>query len=230
MPIPQITDHFLCQVVMPALTPSTNVFVNTWFFRNDTAGGSPETMADNIRDALDAFYDDSIGTPTAARITAFMSPAIDRPNVRYRVYDLGQAAPRVPIIRAPAPTWTAAASTLKMPNECAIVLSYRSGTGTTGGGTSDKTRRGRIYVGPFQTGAIDTGGPTEDSTPSPLLLDRIREGAANVESSSLPLTWVQYSRSVNRMAVVTGGFVDAAWDTQRRRGMKAASRLTWPPA
>jgi hypothetical protein len=42
----------------------------------------------------------------------------------------------------------------------------------------------------------------------------------------LDVDWVVYSRVDNRSSPVTDWFVDNSWDTQRRRGPRATSRIT----
>jgi hypothetical protein len=40
-------------------------------------------------------------------------------------------------------------------------------------------------------------------------------------------SWSVWSRKNANTKLVTGGFVDNAFDTQRRRGEKASGRQTW---
>lgn len=226
-PIPVHADTWLAQVVMRPLEPSTNSFVNTWYFSQDDPTDTDAQVADLIRDALDLFYDDNVGSP-AGRITPFMSEIIDRTTVEYRIYDLGQAAPRTPIIRTPSPQWQPAASgTEPMPNECAIVLSYRSGPGGAGGGTLDRRARGRVYLGPWGHTAVFHTLGNEDAAVSPTLLERIRDGAQLLTEFAGDVSWLQYSRVNDDFNAVEGGFVDNAFDTQRRRGGAASTRLVF---
>lgn len=228
MPIPQIADAWLAQVVMRSVDLSDpNTFVNTWFFTQDNPATPDATVADNIRDVLDLFYDDNVGSPLG-RITPFMSEVIDRTRVTYAIYDLEDVSPRQPFIRNPSPQWQPAASgTEPMPNECSIVLSYRGGPGGSGGGTTNKRRRGRLYLGPWGHTAVFHTAGDKDARVSSTLLERIRDGAQLVADNALGLTWQQYSRADNVMTPVSAGFVDNAFDTQRRRGAPAGTRLTF---
>lgn len=89
-------------------------------------------------------------------------------------------------------------------------------------------KRGRIYIGPLMAIAGTTGGPNNDLVPT--------AGAKNVWSAvgthlldNVPsgFVWDIISKAAEEVTVVTGGYVDDAFDTQRRRGSAPTSRLTF---
>lgn len=224
MPIPVITDHYLAQVVLkPDVNPDANSFVNTWYFQNDTALGSASQMADKIKTVLDAFY----GSPgPSVTLASFMSQVINPTTSEYRIYDLGQPAPRIPIIRAVG--FTPPTSGTSLPNEVAVCLSYRSGLATNpAGGTTNKRARGRIYLGPLNTSALGGAAGLGDAPVVSTLLETLGNRARDVRDTSQTVTWKQYSRAGNVMQPVTGGFVDNAFDIQRRRGAPPTTRDPW---
>lgn len=225
MPIPVITDHFLVQLVMRTTTdPTLNSFVNTFFFRNDTALSTPDQMADKVKTVLDAYLT-GVNPPGTAALQTFLSVFINPALTEYRVYDLGAPAPRLPYIRDSS---HASVGTNGLPNEVAAVLSYRSGPGTAGsGGTTNKRARGRIYFGPLSVSAVDITGSLPDARLTTGLRNALAGGALNIKGTSQDVTWRQYSRVSNVMADVSGGFVGNAPDTQRRRGREETARTVW---
>lgn len=225
MPIPVNPDYFLCQHIMrPDTSPTSNTFVNTWYFRDDGLGGA-EITADAIKAVLDAFYN-AVNAPGATPIsTGFLSAVINPALTEYRIYDLGQTPPRTPIVRDSNMASTAATA---IANEVAAVMSYRSGSGTPGsGGTIDKTKRGRIYLGPLAASAFNYQAGDTDAPLQANFISAIVGGALDVLSTTEDVTWVQYSRKNDDFNLVTGGFVNNAADTQRRRGMAATTRTVW---
>lgn len=216
MPIPEHDDFYLAQVVLkPDNLPDSNSFVNTWFFRNDSVGAGHAQVASNIATVLNAAY---------AFFDQFYSARIDPAMCSIRVYDLGDPPfDRLPEIRTL--TITTGVGT-GLPNEVAAVISYRSGEGSSSGGTSNPRRRGRLFIGPLEATALATG--TTDSVLNATFQAALVSAAEDVLGTSQPVTWQQYSRASDVFNAVTGGFVDNAWDTQRRRGAAATNRTVWP--
>lgn len=87
-------------------------------------------------------------------------------------------------------------------------------------------RRGRIYLGPLNTAAGAQGGPNNDlllSTVSAVVVAAM----ADLEADNDDLQWVVYSPTGGELHQVVGGYVDNAFDTQRRRGSAATARFSW---
>lgn len=228
MGIPVNPDFYLAMVVFGSdAADDEGGFVNTWFFE-DTVGGRPTgDCADDIEFDLDIFYH-SVNTPATKTVTQLMSPAVDATGAQIKVYNLGQAEPRTPIPRTLA--LTTPQSSQSLPNEVAACLSYHSGEPTAGGGTLDKTRRGRIYLGPFGTGALKTWATGDgDAELHADLINAIRYSITAMNGSATDMSWRQYSRKENRFAEVRQAFIDNRFDTQRRRGFRAATRTIFDP-
>jgi hypothetical protein len=227
VPIPVNTDFYLAMVVFSTTASSDEGgFVNTWFFQNDLALGSASQAATDITTVLQAFYSDAFGAGGKS-ISQLMSPVVDRAaGAECRVYDLGQASPRSPIINTIS--LDTAQSTTPLPNECSIVLSFHSEDPTTNGGTLSKRRRGRLYLGPMGAGTLDTyASGMGDARVKAETLNTIELAAEDVLGSSEDVTWMQYSRVADEFNAVTQGFVDNAFDTQRRRGFAPTVRTVW---
>lgn len=138
-----------------------------------------------------------------------------------KVYDLADAMPRVPRERL----WTLGPSSnaagKEVPAEVAVVGSIYSGL-------NRPRQRGRVFFGPFHEAAMEDDPSFQRGRPALLLRDaifsalrRLATKAANTQNLAV------YSRVDGVMRVVDHGWVDDAWDTQRRRGQEAAGRNAW---
>lgn len=135
-----------------------------------------------------------------------------------------------------APTFTdtltiGGAGTNGYPDEVAICVSFHSAFGADvefgGGGTRPRARdRGRIYLGPLNR---DCGA--QHITTKELQVDS--QVATDIASSAGALlgdpdyTWCVWTRAGAGLKPVTAGWVDNAFDTQRRRGQAPSVRTTF---
>jgi hypothetical protein len=215
MPIPEIDGHYSAQVIFKGLTGRPeDVYVNTFYFRDDSAVGTPADVADNLTANLQEFYN---VTPTGAAglaslATRMPSNVIDD-EVEVRVYDLGQPSPRYPITNFFNMTGQV---TSALPSEVAVCLSYVAGQ-------NQPKQRGRIYVGPLATNVVTvTNGRAvvADNFAMSLLLSYVR---LMNKSNASPVLWSPTDQITKE---ITGCWVDNAFDTQRRRGEIANTRWT----
>lgn len=208
---PVITDHFRVLAVWERASglPEDRI-VNSWVWRNDTAFSPPETFADRVRDILDDFYNDA--APTFS-IKSFMSPELQ--SLTYRVYDLGQPPPREPLIR-PSIDWTQPSGTA-MAAEVALCMSFYADRNLP-------RRRGRLFLGPLnQSAGVTTAGVLRPNV-------NFRNTIANRAKDMINRTgggqgtWTVLSGADADVKVITNGWIDDAFDTQRRRGWSATER------
>ncbi len=108
-----------------------------------------------------------------------------------------------------------------LPHEVALCLSFFAGRNLP-------RSRGRIYVGPFAIIANSNGRPT------PQLRSSIADRASNVGRTTENVTWVMVTNGGTPVRkepagakVITAGWVDDAFDTQRRRGAGPSTRTNW---
>lgn len=230
--MPAAVGVYRVQVVLQgkSLLPRDR-FINVWHFANPVHP-SAVTDADwaTLRDELRDFY----MTPTAAAgggIAGFLGGhlTISLTDHHLRIYDLAQAKPRTPRILPLNLSLPTAAT--KLPAELAVCCSFFAGSNTPG-------RRGRVYLGPFNNTALNTGGEHDA-----LVAESLRTGAwqAFVRLVNAPglLTPVLYKPAKPQRVtkggttlaaepasyeLITGGFVDNAFDIQRRRGLRATLR------
>lgn len=229
MPIPIVEDVYQTQWVWHAVAPSENTFVNTMFFRDDaTVKRSHAAVADLLETKLTEFYNVAQGGG-GNRIVDFISRVVNVALTELKVYDLNEAAPRLPETRNPTITQTG--TTTVLPNECAVVMSYASGTLNENGGTIAPRRRGRIFLGPLTSNsATFTVGTDPDVRVNSGLLSTIQLAGEFLldDVSTDEMAWVQYSRMNNLALAVTGGFINNRLDTQRRRGEAETTRVIFP--
>ena len=135
-------------------------------------------------------------------------------------YDLGQLVPRIPY----ETVFDRAAehSSASFPSEVAITASFQ-------GTPNQPRRRGRVYVGPLKasTGEMPNFTGRVNVTAATRLI--ITDAMARLQAWARPefVTWCILSQTNAALVEVTGGYVDDAFDTQRRRGEEPVNRTSW---
>ena len=184
--------------------------VNTWY----CLGTATEGTCDAFGAALGTFYDSISGV-----LARDIAPAPSR----IKFYDMSTATPRAPIHEMALGMGAAPVNT-PLPHELACCLSFQ---GPRISGISQARRRGRVYLGPLGTNVLLSDGKLSTTE-----TDVIRDAAevlltASTEAGSW--SWVVYSERSDPDATtfVTNGWVDDAFDVQRRRGVDATARQTF---
>ena len=121
-------------------------------------------------------------------------------------------------------------SDLNLPSEMAVCLTYHTAYLTDPefgpGGTRPRARdRGRLYLGPLRD-AIRLLATDNEPILDPDWNQAFGAAAARLVAD-VDTTWVQWSRRNVSTNVVSAGWVDNAFDVQRRRGPDATARLAW---
>ena len=214
---PVLADHWRAQVVFQgkSMLPEDR-YVNSFVFRND-GDISTNPLDQRVRAALDNFYFGIAPGQTNA-LSDYINMAMIA-SVTVKCYDLGQAPPRNPVegtieVNFPPP------ESLAMPSECAIVLSLRTNLRTPRG-------RGRIYLGPLNNG-VGVEHTNGHLIVKPQAQTDITAAAARLMTGNGQfLTWSVLSQRDAVARPVIGGYVDSAFDTQRRRGEAPSNRVTF---
>lgn len=146
------------------------------------------------------------------------STLVRRTGHLLRVYDTTDPEPRAPIYEE---TWdlTDSPSGAILPPEVAYVVSYQ---GVRVSGQPQARRRGRMYLGPCNTGMNVLGRP--ELTPEDLVPQAMVDLWSFLDTKDMP--FVIYSRADDDFVVPAQAWVDNSWDTQRRRGLTATERYT----
>jgi hypothetical protein len=233
------------QVSFPAASGlPKDVVTNTWHFDAEITLDlelASMRIVDWLIEAYTGLHDAAVG-----RLSGFYSGGRNG-QLSIKVYNLDDPEPRTPIGIGgvnPMPGW-AASDDENLPDEVALCLSYK---GAPVVGVPANRQRGRIYLGPFQrqgiagsferpggelrTAAALAGQSVIDNSNADAELKWIvRSAGARNNGVSVGKPWeAGYVHPRNRpilpvlRTVVTEGWVDNAWDTQRSRGVAATGR------
>lgn len=205
--------------------------MNTWAFETPSAGVVTGEV-DDVTAALEEFYNDTI-TSTSHTVAHYLGEQLDRGAgvSTFEYYDVGafmSGAPHGSPFRID--TWSLGATNPGadgIPSELAVCLSYHgnlTGIPEESGLTRPRARRrGRVYLGPLSQIAMESEAGTGRSRVATQCRDTIAESADRLMAHT-DVQWNVWSRADSAFTSVTGGFVDDAFDVQRRRGERAVSR------
>lgn len=214
--------QIFCQVTLPArsLLPEDNA-INTFSF---TGVAPVEDQAGIALDRLRDFYNEAAGTATQP-IKNYFAPTHNPGNMRIKVYDYDDPEPRTPIldeslgVTSPSPV-----ATQNLPSEVALCTSFSAPPQS---GEPQARRRGRIFLGPLNTGA-GAGNNDQYSRPVGAFITTVVQACKELSSEApIGAQWAVYSRRNQSFVLVDRGWVDNAWDTQRRRGVNRTARNAW---
>lgn len=211
--------------------------VNNFYFLTATTPATTVEL-DAIRDRIIDFYN-TVDAGTSRSIANFIGDTIDRGanKCQMKHYDVtghldGSIAGSYQLLHG----WTLSAKTAgytSYPDEVAVCLSFHSlyaGDVEFGpGGVRPRARdRGRIYLGPWTSGASVADATTNRLSLGASGRDTI-VAAANrlLAGNAAGADWSVWSRANSTMDPVSGGWVDDAFDTQRRRGEASGARATF---
>lgn len=221
----RMTDLVRVQVTVPMKSAiPADASINTFHFSG--LGADISGDVDAIIATLRTFY---------TTLAPAYSYSVATTNIAYKAFDMEQAQPRVPIDEGLlGVTGGPTAPQGNFPAEMAVVLSFH---GIPVSGVNMARRRGRVYVGPVHAGYGAGGSGTDYTRPGGSLITLLRNaGNVLMQSSEAAARWkwVVYSPTNHKtkpilqsVAVVTGGYVDDAWDVQRRRGVDPSTRNTF---
>lgn len=163
-------------------------------------------------DDLAAFYES---------IKGLLSANVALTGHRLIAYNMTDPEPRAPIIEQGF-TFSATGSQAMVP-ELAICLSFQADRIS---GVSQARRRGRVYIGPLNNSVTSTTDPSVATS----VHEGIKDAGADLLSFSLASAnykWCVYSTADDALYEVSNGWVDNAFDIQRRRGLEASVRNTF---
>jgi hypothetical protein len=198
-------------------------YITTWAFRK-ISGDAPTNSDLDLCSLLVSNFFALVASPAIATINSFLAAAVNRPLVETRAYTLQQPVPRQP--RIVSRTLGPNNSSESLPSEVALCASFFAGRNLP-------RQRGRVYIGPLTKAAADVpNSATGIVRPTPGLTNAIMESSKKLQSEAINggLNWCVLSQADGALKSITGGWVDNAFDTQRRRGEDASSRLTWSAA
>lgn len=204
----------------PSLLPEDRV-VNTFHFHN--AGVTYPTGRDACVAAVAAFYN---GVFAGDQLGAHISAWVQR-DAELRIYNLEDPpGARVPIINGLTLSGAVGGG---LPEEVAIVLSLRGAPPVNG------RRRGRLYIGPLSNGtntyvAASVSTPARPNMSAAGIAQQLVNRANALEDAAVAANVPWCIRSTvpsENFVPIVDGFVDNAFDTQRRRGPDTTARIEW---
>lgn len=198
-----------------------DVFVNTFHF--DTAGA---TNADvNVAfDHVVEFFNVLPGAAPNVKLSDRIGNVVSR-NVDaclLKAYNLDDPAPRFPLLTR---RWTllpgASTTAIDLPAELAVCASFYA--------LQNRPRyRGRLYLGPWTVDSLSEGTEDRAKVGDSLRLSIAAALSRLITKGANTSNLAVFSTVDNAMRVATAGWVDDAWDIQRRRGQDATSRTLVP--
>lgn len=212
------------QVELPSVTalPKDSA-INTFHFQTVASPASSLDL-DFIEASIANFYD--IGVATTGKPGSYISERISRVvPTTITLYDLADLEPRVPV-REGDFTLAAALNSTELPDEVACVLSFQA---VALSGINQARRRNRIYLGPLNGAALPVTAGVRSRPRLELRNALATKAAAMAVDTPGDPAWVVLSTAtgVPVVADVQNGWIDDAWDTQRRRGLDATLRTLW---
>lgn len=218
---PVIPGGIRTQVVFPGVSGlPEDRYVTTWAFRRLEITSDFEDASLEVGGKLAQFYDAPVA-PNTRSVASYMSNEILWDQIELRHYDLSGQPPREPLIQTFSLTPPPQGQPL--PEEVAVCLSFFAGT-------NSPRRRGRVYIGPLLGGSTIA---VESDTGRPVPVVGLRQAMVaaaerlRTQFNGEDTSWCVLSQADQTMRDVTAGWVDDAFDTQRRRGRAPVSRLTW---
>lgn len=189
-----------------------DIVVNSWYF---IGTDNEVTMAGEAADRLDAFY---------TGITAWRNTdGYNFPGAIYQIYNEEDTPPRIPgLIQS---DYTATGPGSGLPSEVAACLSYHENL--AGGGIPTARKKGRIFIGALDSGVISLTG-NRIVLDDDFVASLTTAAEALLTANTAGTTWAFHSPTRGTYNAIVGGWVDNAFDTQRRRGTDSTSRVLWP--
>lgn len=202
----------------PSGLPEDRV-VNTFHFWNGSA--YTEDQLQEAMTAVNFFYCGIDNTQAQnAAIGSYLSPWVSR-TAELRAYNLDepkQRTPRIEPVDLPA-----TAMSQGLPEEVCLVASL------TGAPPLGPRRRGRLYIGPLNYGAIVPGATNAASKPQPGFQQDLAKACKALCNNIFggPSWSIRSTKPTENFVPIVSGHVDNAFDTQIRRGPDATAREVW---
>jgi len=199
---------YTVQAIIPTTdNVAANYATNTWTFEADDL-----TALGLACDALEDFYND---------LDTYFSSMVRQTDFMLKCYDNTDPEPRAPVLTREFDL-SSAPSGAPLPPEVSICLSFQADQVS---GVPQARRRGRIYI-PF----VDTSTMGTDGRPTGTVVTNIAsygDTLLTASNGAATWTWLVFSRVEPGYSVISNGWVDNEYDTQRRRGRPYTSRVVF---
>lgn len=207
---PIIQDVYRVQAILEhASALPEDRSVNSFAFARIGTATDEETWVAELANQLRLFYDEWANWRP--------SGIVDN-TLTVKAYHLGDPPPREPL--ESVQTLIAGNAGTAYPEEVAVCLSFF-------GARNLPRTRGRVYLGPLTASAgIMSGGRVRVQD---TLIAAIKDAALLLMDATFAAThaWGIVSQANADFVQIQQGWIDDAFDTQRRRGPDAQARTTW---
>lgn len=198
-------------------------FINTFHFEWFGSTADYDEAKVIAGGSVESFY--LLSNDNGRSLRQLMSPFIV--GLTINVYDLSvPEGEREPWVQESV--WTDSTVTANMPEECAVCLTL------VGVPPITPRRRGRLFFGPLVSDS-DVIVYGNDDTPTRVNISTSQSVGVTLSQAAETLrtttdqTWCIRSVTPSENFVpIAGGWIDNAFDTQRRRGPDPSARLVWP--
>ena len=218
----QVMTYRLTQTIPYFTGLPEDVVTNTFHF--DFTGVGDPTALDltALEVQIDTFYSAVYAGASVGGMGQYMRPLL----ATRKIFNLDDPTPRIPIRESATGLLVATATSTPLPTEVSLVTSFQ---GAPLSGTPQARRRGRIYLGGLGAGST-AGTGTTFPVPSAPFIAQVSAATDSLHANTLNNTefeWVVWSPTSVASVPITNGWVDNAFDTQRRRGQQATGRTSW---
>lgn len=220
MPTP--ANLYLATVQFPYFTGLPSDVVENTFHFTFSGGGTPDvTDFEALEAVLRGLYADIFDDGSTASMAPWMRPG----TTTVKMYHVADPVPRTPVYMNTSSFAVVQSVNAPMPTEVALCLSYE---GAHISGADQASRRGRIYIGGLGN-VVSQGDNGTFPLPTANILANIAAAAPTLITNAALVSWnwVVYSRKNDATVPIQGGWVDNAFDTQRRRGQAPSARTAW---
>lgn len=228
------------RITMPKSGQAVDQTVNSFYFsKADDTLNLVAGDVTSVASALDDLFNLAVGAGDAVRFYLAESTMATQ-RVTYKFYNMSDPSPRVPYATPVAQNTTPVISTAALPSEVACCLSFKS---LVVSGSNAARGRGRVFIGPLNTAALEVEAATGQPRVAARLQTALCAGANRMYDSLFAgpgISWVIYSptkrsetggSAFSSVSGIKTAWCDNAFDTQRRRGVKTTARTTldvWP--
>lgn len=229
------SGDFLARVILPSLSGiAKDVVVNDFAFGTPDDSAPDSAAIGAATSHLTEFYNTTASGASHA-VCYYLSSGLDHGSNKVRidyyhivVGDLGSP------FHSDNFTLGSSGGSSNLPDEVAIATSFHADLTDISEELSDHTRprarrRGRVYLGTLSDTArgLDANGHAVVSNGARADIALSSKGLHDAAVAAGLVTWSIWSRAAVTVFPVQAGFVDNAFDTQRRRGIAASTRSSW---
>jgi len=213
-------------------------FINVWHFLSVGGADAGALAYTGVRKLCD-FYAEPDSGGTGFPVGSFLAnQAVG--NINFVAYNFADAKPRPEL--GLADIAYAGGASQDIPEEVALCLSYYTDRNL-------KSKRGRVYIGPLNVGAVASGGapPRPHAQFLAAMVDagtrlipigppasgKVPDAVGGAWAGAVPgpvadAAWALYSPKLGTFAAIEHGWVDNEWDGQSRRRVEASARTSYP--